>query len=166
MRFLSFIILAFTFFVGACSSSSDQKSNESANSKASDTPTAASVTPTTILTPAMSATPTAAVTPLEMKTPPKWTMAPQNAPETTTSAPSAPNADLTVAKYDKLKAGMNYSEVVKILGREGGELMKSDENNVRKVTYKWEGEKNVYVVLSFENDKLTYISQANLKKIK
>lgn len=94
--------------------------------------------------------------------PTPWTMTTSNSAPAAV-APADKQSDLTMARYDKLKIGMDYSEVAKILGREGIEVMKSETDGVKKITYKWEGEKNVYVVLTFENDKLTYKSQANLK---
>jgi len=80
-------------------------------------------------------------------------------PTTTTTGKSS----ITMAKYTQVKNGMAYSDVIKILGEEGNEVSNSEIGKFKTATYKWDGENYSYIILTFQNDKLIYKAQANLK---
>lgn len=91
---------------------------------------------------------------------------PFSTPFTTTAPTAKPTAkgnSITMAKYNQIKNGMKHSEVVEILGEEGTEMSNSEIGKYKTVTYKWEGENFSYIILTFQNDKLMFKSQANLK---
>ena len=70
---------------------------------------------------------------------------------------------LSMDKYNQLKNGMNYKQVVEILGGEGTETMSSGEGKYKVTSYKWEGEDFQFVTAVFMDDKMTSKVQANLK---
>lgn len=70
---------------------------------------------------------------------------------------------LTLDKYNKLKNGMTYKEVVEIMGSEGVETMSSGEGKYKVTSYKWEGDNFQMVYVTLMGDKLTSKTQANLK---
>jgi len=47
---------------------------------------------------------------------------------------------VTMANYSRLKTGMTYAQVVKILGKEGTELSSSDIAGIHTVMYQWYGD--------------------------
>ena len=71
--------------------------------------------------------------------------------------------ELTMAKYDQIKKGMTYSEVVEILGGEGEELTSSAVGKYKVSSYTWSGENLEMIAIVFENDKVSSKTQANLK---
>lgn len=73
------------------------------------------------------------------------------------------NSDITQAKYNQLKNGMSYSEAVQILGSEGNEVSSSEIGKYKNATYKWDGANYAFIILTFQNDKLLFKSQSNLK---
>ena len=81
----------------------------------------------------------------------------------TKPAGSSSSAVLTMEKYNRLKNGMSYTEAVEILGSEGEELSSSEVGKFKNVTYKWAGENYSFVIATFQNDKLLFKSQANVK---
>jgi hypothetical protein len=70
---------------------------------------------------------------------------------------------LTMAKYNKIKSGMTYKQVVKLLGAEGRETSSTNANGTKTTTYKWQDGDIKFIFGNFTNDKLTFKSQANLK---
>lgn len=70
---------------------------------------------------------------------------------------------LTMKKYRKIKNGMSYRQVVKIIGRNGDETFSSVIGKYKTVSYKWEGAGFKFIYATFQNDKLTSKTQANLK---
>lgn len=84
--------------------------------------------------------------------------------ETTTKQSSDTKAaGLTLEKFNELKNGMKYDEVVKILGSEGTETSSFSSGNLKTVTYKWEGENYARITVTFRNDELTSKIQSGLK---
>ncbi|MEZ5344187.1 MAG: DUF3862 domain-containing protein [Pyrinomonadaceae bacterium] len=91
---------------------------------------------------------------------------------TTTSTPAETSSDssstssgsgnLTLDNFNKLKAGMKYEEVVKILGSEGSETSSSSVGKIELKSYKWEGDKFARIYANFRNDELTSKSQSGL----
>lgn len=72
-------------------------------------------------------------------------------------------AGLTLEKFNELKNGMKYDEVVKVLGSEGVETSSFSSGNLKTVTYKWEGENYARITVTFRNDELTSKIQSSLK---
>ncbi|HMU33877.1 MAG TPA: DUF3862 domain-containing protein [Pyrinomonadaceae bacterium] len=70
-----------------------------------------------------------------------------------------------MANYSKLKTGMKYAEVVKILGEEGEELSSNEIGGTKTVMYKWDGAAGWGANMNamFQNDKLVSKSQFGLK---
>ncbi len=82
---------------------------------------------------------------------------------TSSSSPSTSSTGLTKAKFEELKNGMTYKEVVAILGKEGEETSSSQVGKTTIRTMKWQGVNYEYIFANFTNDKMTFKSQANLK---
>ncbi len=85
----------------------------------------------------------------------------------TTTTPNLPptgkKASLAMAQYNQIKNGMTYQEAVNAIGSEGTEVSSSEVGKYKTATYKWEGENYSYIILTFQNDKLMFKTQANLK---
>jgi len=86
-----------------------------------------------------------------------------SSPTTTSSPTTSSSGGLTKAKYEQLKNGMTYKEVVAILGKEGEETSSSQVGSTKIATMKWQGNNYEYIFVNFSNDKMTFKSQANLK---
>jgi hypothetical protein len=71
----------------------------------------------------------------------------------------------TAAKYKSLKAGMSYSQVVKIMGCEGEELSSSEMAGFKTVMVAWSGKGNLGANMNamFQNDELINKAQFGLK---
>ena len=86
------------------------------------------------------------------------------AANTTSSTPSSSSKSaLSLDKYNQIKNGMSYKQVVEILGVEGTEISSSEIGKYKTVSYKWEGENFQFIYGTFQNDKLLSKTQANLK---
>ncbi len=83
--------------------------------------------------------------------------------ETNISTPPPNNSSITMAKYNQVKNGISYDDAVKILGGEGNEISNSEIGKYKTATYKWDGENYSYIILTFQNDKLMFKAQGNLK---
>ncbi len=86
--------------------------------------------------------------------------------ETSSSPEVAPKNDLLpllFANYEQIEDGMNYEDVVKIIGSDGIETRRSSLENVELRDYKWKGENYQRIYVSFRNDKLISKSQSGLK---
>lgn len=70
---------------------------------------------------------------------------------------------LTLEKYNQIKNGMSYREVVEIIGAEGTEMSSSEIGKYKTASYKWEGDNYQFIFGTFQNDKLLSKTQANLK---
>ncbi|MCB1023473.1 MAG: DUF3862 domain-containing protein [Acidobacteria bacterium] len=79
-----------------------------------------------------------------------------------TKSTSGNSGNLTLDNFNKLKAGMKYDEVVKILGSEGSETSSSTIGNIELKSFKWEGDKFARIYVNFKNDEMTSKSQSGL----
>ncbi len=73
----------------------------------------------------------------------------------TSAAPAAPqgNSNVNVANFNRLQTGMNYAEVVKILGSEGEVMGITGTTGAKTVMYKWNGEvPGSFMQAIFQND--------------
>ena len=102
--------------------------------------------------------------------------APKNTKQPTSVSPSGensfnsakvepkPSSGVTMANYLKLKQGMSYEEVAKVLGKEGEEMSSNQIANIKSSMYKWDGENFASgVTAMFQNGKMISRSQVNLK---
>lgn len=76
---------------------------------------------------------------------------------------STSSSGLTMEKYNQIKNGMTYKQVVEIIGSEGTETMSSGEGKYKVTSYKWDGEQYQFITCVFMGDKMTSKVQANLK---
>jgi hypothetical protein len=97
----------------------------------------------------------------------------------TSSSPSVPNTSttptngsspaktssggLSLNKYNQIKKGMTYQEVVSILGSEGTQVTSSGEGEYKVETYKWEDEEFQFLSVVFMGDKVYSKVESGLK---
>lgn len=72
-------------------------------------------------------------------------------------------ADITMAKYEEIKTGMTYEEVVKVIGSEGEQSSNSKIGNTEISSYRWKGANYSNIFGTFRDNKLTSKSQNGLK---
>ncbi len=72
-------------------------------------------------------------------------------------------ADITMDKYNQIKNGMSYEEIVKIIGSEGEQSSNSKIGNVEISSYRWKGPNYSNIFATFKDNKLTSKSQNGLK---
>ena len=91
--------------------------------------------------------------------------APSSTPysETPTSANTAGDYDVTMAKYDQINVGTPRADVERILGGKGTEISDTTGGGVRFTVNKWEGEAFKAIILTFRNDKVMTKTQVGLK---
>ena len=82
--------------------------------------------------------------------------------DSTSTTTTSGSGNLTLDNFNKIKTGMSYEEVVKILGSEGTETSSSTVGKYELKSYKWEGERFVRVYASFRNNELRTKSQSGL----
>jgi hypothetical protein len=88
-----------------------------------------------------------------------------SSPKTTDTKPSKNGkASLSLDKYNQIKNGMSYKDIVEIIGSEGVETMSSGEGKYKVTSYKWEGSGDFeFIYAVFTGDKMSSKTQANLK---
>jgi uncharacterized protein DUF3862 len=70
---------------------------------------------------------------------------------------------LTMAKYEAIREGMSYEEVVKIIGRKGQESSRSSMAGQTSVIYTWKTWTGSNVIVQFLNDRVVTKAQAGLR---
>lgn len=83
-----------------------------------------------------------------------------------TSSPSKSSdekATLTLDKYNQIKNGMSYKEVVDIIGSEGTEISSSGDGKYKVESYKWDGGDFKWIFVTLMGGKVTAKTQSNLK---
>ena len=80
-----------------------------------------------------------------------------------TNSNSSSDSNLTLEKFNQIKNGMSYKEVVDILGKEGTETMDSGTGKYRVQSFKWEGDNYKFITIVMTGDKVSSKFQANLK---
>ena len=96
---------------------------------------------------------------------------PTTSSPSTSSSPSSSSSPassdkktgLTLDKFNQLKNGMSYKEVVDIVGSEGSQVSSSGEGKYKVETYKWDGENFQYLIITFMGEKLYSKTQNGLK---
>ena len=93
-------------------------------------------------------------------------VAPLSANENVNAANVEEFPPLTLEKYKKLETGMNYDNVVAIMGAEGIETNSTDYSTgsyqMKSRTMQW-GNNTRFIIAAFVNDKLTTKSQMGLR---
>jgi len=74
-----------------------------------------------------------------------------------------PFPGVTLENFGRIKDGMSYSDVVKILGKEGTEISSSNIAGYKTVMYQWEGQGFGNMNAMFQNGKLVSKAQFGLK---
>jgi hypothetical protein len=80
-----------------------------------------------------------------------------------TVSPTAETPSITLAKFNQLKTGMAYKEVVNILGTDGEIISESDIGGTKTVMYQWQSSGFGNMNAMFQNGKLISKSQFGLK---
>jgi hypothetical protein len=70
---------------------------------------------------------------------------------------------LSLNKYNQIKKGMTYQEVVSILGSEGTQVTSSGEGEYKVETYKWEDEEFQFLSVVFMGGKVYSKVESGLK---
>ena len=83
----------------------------------------------------------------------------------TTSSPASTDkkSGLTLDKFNQIKNGMTYKEVIDIMGSEGAQIASSGEGKYKVESYKWDGENFQYVLVTFMGEKMYSKNQNGLK---
>ncbi len=91
--------------------------------------------------------------------------APPNIPHAPAAAQSGGDAEsgVTMANYNRLRTGMSYSQVVKILGSGGTELSSNDIGGYHTVMYMWQGDGGGNMNAMFQNGRLIQKAQFGLQ---
>ena len=99
----------------------------------------------------------------ESKTPPSSSPSTTSSPSSSSSPGSSDKKALTLDKYNQIKNGMSYKEVVDIMGSEGTQTMSSGEGKYKVESYKWEGDNYQFVSIVFMGEKVNSKVQNGLK---
>ena len=90
-------------------------------------------------------------------------------PAMCTSICRAQSPGVTMENYNRLKTGMTYPQVVRILGKEGTELASNEIAGIKTVMYQWDGDGLVAGISGanmnamFQNGKLIQKAQLGLR---
>lgn len=79
------------------------------------------------------------------------------------SSSKSGGADITMAKYEKIKNGMSVSEVEEVVGSKGEETSSSSIGSSSYKSYRWKGDKFSFISVRFKDDKVNSKSQYGLK---
>ncbi|SMO38524.1 DUF3862 domain-containing protein [Melghirimyces algeriensis] len=71
--------------------------------------------------------------------------------------------EITKEKYEQVKNGMSYDEVVKVIGFEGEEQSQSEVGEYKTVIYTWKNPDGSNMTATFQNGELTSKAQFGLK---
>ena len=82
---------------------------------------------------------------------------------TSSPADSDKKTALTLDKFNQIKDGMSYKEVVGIIGSEGKQVATMGEGKTKFESYKWDGEDFQYILISFVGEKMFKKDQDGLK---
>lgn len=93
---------------------------------------------------------------------PATTSSPATSSNTATATKKSASG-LSLDKYNQIKNGMTYKQVVEIIGSEGTETMSSGNGKYKVESYKWDGEGYEYLSIVLSGGKVTSKTQANLK---
>lgn len=86
--------------------------------------------------------------------------------EASTEKTEEKTGGVTKANFEKIKTGMKYEEVVKILGKEGELISENELAGYKTSMYQWEGDEGDFganMNAMFQNGKLVSKSQFGLK---
>lgn len=77
---------------------------------------------------------------------------------------SSTTTSLSMEKYNQIKTGMSYQDVVRIFDKQGKEDQRMEANGIKHVVYSWEetGFSPKAIIVMFENNKVVGKSQLGL----
>lgn len=74
------------------------------------------------------------------------------------------HAELTLAKYNRIRKGMTYSQATAILGSPSKQASDFQIGENRSTVYQWNGkDENSAVILGFYNDRVETVMQIGLE---
>ncbi|MFD1424671.1 DUF3862 domain-containing protein [Laceyella tengchongensis] len=73
------------------------------------------------------------------------------------------NDEVTMEEFKKIKNGMTYEEVVKIIGFEGTEMSSTEIGGIKTIMYSWQNDDGSNMNAMFQNNKLNTKAQFGLK---
>lgn len=73
------------------------------------------------------------------------------------------NFGVTMKAYKRIKIGMTYHEICRIIGSNGEEMTRSNGGGNTFTSHKWEGSDYAIITAVFKNSILTNKYEANLK---
>jgi hypothetical protein len=85
-------------------------------------------------------------------------------PAVSTPEPEVKEKDeVTMEEFKKIKNGMTYEEVVKIIGFEGTEMSSTEIGGIKTIMYSWQNDDGSNMNAMFQNNKLNTKAQFGLK---
>ncbi|WP_232337641.1 DUF3862 domain-containing protein [Thermoactinomyces sp. CICC 23799] len=85
-------------------------------------------------------------------------------PAVSTPEPAVKEKDeVTMEEFKKIKNGMTYEEVVKIIGFEGTEMSSTEIGGIKTIMYSWQNDDGSNMNAMFQNNKLNTKAQFGLK---
>ncbi|MGI5932565.1 MAG: DUF3862 domain-containing protein [Eubacterium sp.] len=77
-----------------------------------------------------------------------------------------PTAEITGKNFKKIKTGMSYKEVLKIIGKKGKLISTSETNGTKTNAYQWRTGSSGTVVIIFQNNKVMSKTQVGVESSK
>ena len=77
-----------------------------------------------------------------------------------------PTAEITKKEFKKIKTGMSYKEVLKIIGKKGKLISTSETNGAKTNTYQWRSGSSGTVVIIFQDNKVMSKTQVGVESSK
>lgn len=79
---------------------------------------------------------------------------------------TTPTAEITGKNFKKIKTGMSYKEVLKIIGKKGKLISTSETNGTKTNAYQWRTGSSGTVVIIFQNNKVMSKTQVGVESSK
>ena len=85
-----------------------------------------------------------------------------SSPDTDETPLRAGTGKITMENFNKIKTGMSRADVEALLGGKGKQISSTTGGGITYTVDQWEGENYDSIILSFDNDKVSFKSQAGL----